>query len=190
MIIEVDDSNRLQHAIEQIVAAIETEHPGTASITQEQVDGRTYYALKGSAPMTIQYTFIDGYWLMGTNRALLMQAIQDRAAALTLPRSPEFRSQLPTDGPAFFSGLFYYNLGATVGPIADQLKAAGALTPELQSKVDALAANRAPGLVYVYADPDHIKAGSRSNLFQFALQTLATGNLLTPMSVAPVVVSQ
>jgi hypothetical protein len=64
------------------------------------------------------------------------------------------------------------------------------LTPELQSKVDALAANRAPGVVYVYADPDRIKAGSRSNLFQFALQSLATGNLLTPVSVAPVVVSQ
>jgi hypothetical protein len=128
--------------------------------------------------------------LIGANRALLMQAIQDRAAALTLPRSSEFRAQLPADGPAFFSGLFYYNLGATVGPMADQLKATGMLTPDLQSKVDALTANRTPGLVYVYAEPDRIKAGSRSNLFQVALQSLATGNLLVPISVAPVVVGQ
>src|SRR5262249_3647561 len=140
--------------------------------------------------MTVHYTFVDGYWLIGANRALLMQAIQDRAAALTLPRSPEFRSQLPADGPAFFSGLFYYNLGSTVGPLIDQLKGAGMLTPDVQAKADALAANRAPGLVYVYADTDRIKAGSRSNLFQIALQSLATGNLLVPMSVAPVVVTQ
>jgi hypothetical protein len=74
--------------------------------------------------------------------------------------------------------------------LVDQLKATGMLTPDVQAKADALAANRAPGLVYVYADPDRIKAGSRSNLFQIALQSLATGNLLVPMSVAPVVVTQ
>ncbi len=184
LVIEVENADRLQHAIEQIAAVMEQQIPGSASVTHEEVEGRTYYALKGSGPMTIHYTFIDGYWLMGANRALLMQAIQDRAAALTLPRSPEFRAQLPADGPAFFSGLFYYNMGSMIGPLADQLKAAGALTPELQSKVDALTSNRAPGLVYVYADPDRIKAGSRSNLFQIALQSLATGNLLVPMSVA------
>lgn len=190
LVVEVENAERLQRAIEQIVTAMEAERPGSASVTREQVNGRTYYALKGWSPVTVHYTFIDGYWLVGATRALLMQSIQDRDAALTLPRSPEFRAQLPADGPAFFSGLFYYNMGATVGPVADQLKAAGALTPELQSKVDALTANRAPGLVYVYADSDRIKAGSQSNLFQFALQALTTGNLWSGVLVPPSVVTQ
>ncbi len=133
IVVEVEDAARLQHAMEQIAAAMNTDHPGSAKLEHEMVEGRTFYVLSGG-PKTIHYTFVDGYWLMGANRALLMQAIQDRAAGLTLPRSPEFRSQLPADGPAFFSGLFYYNMGAVVGPVADQLKATGMLTPDLQSK--------------------------------------------------------
>jgi hypothetical protein len=165
--LELDNASQLQSAMERVIP----------SITKEVVDGRTYYAIT-VLPMPLHYTFVDGYWLIGSTRAQLMRSISNRAAALTLPRSPEFRAQIPQDGQTFFSGLMYYNLGTTIGPIADQLKSAGLLTPDLQTAVDSLTTNRTPGLVYVYGEPDRIQVGSRSNLFQMGLQALISGNPL------------
>lgn len=182
--VEVENAERLQWAMEQIAATIsrdKPEHP--ISIAKETVDSRTYYTLTSTGPMVpMHYTFVDGYWLLAPSRAVLMKAIQDRAAALTLPRSAAFRAQLPVDGHAFFSGLLYYNMGLIAGPVADQLKASGMLNPEIQSKVDALTSNRAPGLVYVYGEPDRIQVGSRSNLLQVGLQTLVA---MSPAGGAP-----
>ena len=165
--VEVENAARLQGAIEQAVPTVK----------KEQVDGRTYYSI-AETPMPIHYTFVDGYWLLGSSRAQLMRAISNRAAALTLPRSAEFKAQMPQDGNTFFSGLLYYNLGSTLGPIADQLKSTGMLTPQLQSQVDTLTANRTPSLVYVYGETDRIQVGSRSSLFQMGLQALLSGNPL------------
>jgi ferric-dicitrate binding protein FerR (iron transport regulator) len=173
--IEVDSAERLQWAIEQIAAATPQYQPqNPLKVTSEAVDGRTYYTVTpGDSGAPINYTFVDGYWLIAPSRALLMKAIQDRDAALTLPRSAPFRAQMPVDGQAFFSALLYFNMAPMVGPMADQLKASGLLDAETQSKLDAVTANRTPGLVYVYGEPDRIQVGSRSNLMQMGLQTLA-----------------
>jgi len=173
--VEVENASRLQRAIEQAVPTVK----------KEQVDERTYYSI-AETPMPIHYTFVDGYWLLGSSRAQLMRAISNRAAALTLPRSAEFRAQMPQDGNTFFSGLLYYNLGSTLGPIADQLKSTGMLTPQLQTQVDTLMANRTPSLVYVYGETDRIQVGSRSNLFQMGLQALLSGNPLMGLPMAPI----
>jgi hypothetical protein len=113
-----------------------------------------------------------------------MRSISNRAAALTLPRSAEFKAQMPQDGQTYFSGLMYYNLGSTFGPIADQLKSTGMLTPQLQSQVETLTSNRTPSLIYVYGEPDRIQVGSRSPLFQMGLQALISGNPLQGLPIA------
>jgi hypothetical protein len=165
--VEVDNASRLQGAIEKVAP----------TVTKDVVDGRAYYSITDT-PMAIHYTFVDGYWLLGPSRAQLMRAISNRAAGITLPRSAEFRAQMPQDGHTFFSGLLYYNLGSTIGPMADQLKSMGMLTPQLQSQVETLTANRTPSLIYVYGEPDRIQIGSHSNLFQMGLTALASGNPL------------
>ena len=172
--IELDDAVRLQTAIERAIP----------TVNKEQADGRTYYSVT-TMPMPIHYTFVDGYWLLASSKAQLMLAISNRAAALTLPRSPEFKAQMPQDGHAFFSGLLYYNLGSTIGPIADQLKTTGMLTPQLQSQVDSLMTNRTPSLIYVYGEPDRIQVGSRSSLFQMGLQALLSGNPMLGLPFPP-----
>jgi hypothetical protein len=136
--------------------------------------------------MPAYYTFVDGYWLLGSSRAVLMKAISDRAAGLTLSRSSGFRGQLPPDGPGFFSGLMYYNLGATLGPIADQLTASGLLSPQVQTQVSTITANRAPGLVYVYGETDSIRVGSRSNLFQVGFDAIGAMLAGDPLAGIPV----
>jgi len=169
--VELNDALRLQSAIEKT----------PLTLAKEVVEGRTYYTIS-EIPMPVHYTYVDGYWLLGSSRAQLMRAISNRAAGLALPRSAEFKAQLPQDGHTYFSGLLYYNLGSTVGPIADQLKTTGMLTPQLQSQVDMLMTNRTPSIIYVYGEPDRIQVGSRSNLFQMGLQALLSGN---PMAGLP-----
>jgi hypothetical protein len=169
----VDDASRLQKAIEQVVP----------TVTKELVDGRTYYSI-AILPVQVHYTYVDGYWLVGSSRAQLVQAISNRAAAQTLPCSAEFKAQIPQDGQTFFSGLLYYNMGSTLGPVVDQLKASGLLTPELQSQADSLTSNRAPSLVYVYGEPDRLQVGSRSSLFQMGLHALMSGNPLMGLPMA------
>jgi hypothetical protein len=140
--------------------------------------------------VSVHYTFVDGYLLAGATRALLTTAIDARAAALTLPRSAEFRAQLPMDGHSNFSGLLYYNLGSAVAPLAEQLRATGILTPEQDKSISLLTSNREPALIYAYGEPERIQVGSRSGLLSLGLQavgTLSTGSpnmgsfLITPV---------
>lgn len=164
---EVENAPRLESAIEQVIHAVQ----------KEQVDGRTFFLLN-ETPMPVHYTFVDGYWLLGSTRAQLLRAISNRAAGLTLTRTPEFRNLLPQDGHTFFSGLMYYNLGSTLGPIVDQLKSLKMLTPQTQAQADTLMGNPAPSLIYVYGEPDALQVGSRSTLFPMGLHALMAGNPL------------
>jgi len=81
---------------------------------------------------------------------------------------------LPNDGYTNFSAIFYHNIGPVVGPLAQQLKASGALTPQQQQSVDALTANSAPGLIYAYGEPDRIVVASNTGFMGLDLGTLLT----------------
>lgn len=185
--IEVQSPMRLQTAIGALVAAVQTAGPAAGfALSSETVNNRTYYALTLSqpAPLTIHYTYVDGYLLAGATRALLDAAIRNRASALTLPRSAEFRSRMPLDGHNNFSAIFYYNLGSAVAPLVDQLKTSGLLAPEQEAAIASLTANREPSLIYVYGERERIVVGSRSGLLGLGLQAmagLATGNLMQGM---------
>jgi hypothetical protein len=179
---------RLQTAIEAVATAVRTLEPAAGfALESSTVNNRTYYTLSLTqpAPATIHYTYIDGYLLAGATRTLLDAAITNRAAALTLPRSVEFRSRMPLDGHNNFSGIIYYNLGSAVAPLADQLRTSGLLTPEQEASIATLTANREPSLIYVYGEPERIVVGSRSGLLDLGLQAmagLATGH---PMGMLP-----
>ena len=134
---------------------------------------RTYYSLTSSkVAYEIDYVFTDGYLLIAPTQGLLTTSIQTRASGITLERSAAFRAQLPQDGHVNFSGLLYYNLGVQLGPVADQLKSSGMMTPAQQQSLAALTANREPGLIYAYGEPDRIVVASRSGFFGLGLDTL------------------
>lgn len=172
--VEVDNSARLQRSIEQAVKTAQKDSPDAAvQLASQQVNGLTYYTLTTSKlPVEIYYVFTDGYLLIAPSRALLITSMQSRASGMTLSRSSAFRAQLPQDGHVNFSALLYYNLGAAVGPVVDQLKASGVMTPEQQQSAALLTANREPGLIYAYGEPDRIVAASRSGFFGLGLDTL------------------
>jgi hypothetical protein len=172
--IEVNNPAAIEGAIGQAVTAAQRDYPDAGlQLANSQVSGRTYYSLTSTkVAYEIDYVFTDGYLLMAPSQALLTASIQTRSSGITLERSTGFRAQLPQDGHVNFSALLYYNLGAQIGPVADQLKSSGIMTKEQQQSVAALTANREPGLIYAYGEPDRIVVASRSGFFGLGLDTL------------------
>jgi hypothetical protein len=173
--LEVYDPARLERTIETLVAkANSSQQNVTLNLTQTQAGGRTYYALRsGQSPFEFDYTFVDGYLLAAANQSLLTQAISQRATGYTLARSAGFKALVAPDGFTNFSAILYQNFASVLGPLADGLRATGALSADQQKSVDALKANSAPSLVYAYGEPDRIEVASTGSFFGLNLDALA-----------------
>lgn len=176
--IEVYDSARFQRTLSTLVDRFNQQSSGSSGklqVSSEQVDSRAFYSLRTDKMpnLAAYYTFADGYLLMGSSEANLVQAIQNRESGRTLVNSSTFRSQLPQDSYTNFSAILYTNIGRSLGPLADQLKALGALNSTQQQSVSALLANTAPGLICVYGEPDRIVAATKNSFLGFNLATLA-----------------
>jgi hypothetical protein len=173
--LEVYDPARLEHTIETLVAKGNSAQPNAAlTLTQAQTAGRTYYTLRsGQSPFEVDYTFVDGYLVAAASQPLLVQAISQRAAGYTLARSAGFKALVAPDGFTNFSAILYQNFASVLGPLADGLRATGALNADQQKSVDALKANSAPSLVYAYGEPDRIEVASTGSFFGLNLDALA-----------------
>ncbi len=172
--VEVNDPSRLEWSIEQMVKAAEQAQPDAQiQFTHEVLNGLTYYTLSSAkSPIAVNYVFTDGYLLIAPNHGLLATSIQNRTAGNTLASSTTFRAQLPQNGQMNFSALVYYNASAAIAPMADQLKQTKFLTEEQNKALAMLTADRAPTLIYAYAEPDRIVAATRGSFFGLGLDTL------------------
>jgi hypothetical protein len=174
VIAEIYNSERLQFAIGKLVDAFNQNAPtdaGKLTLTTEQANGRNYYVLNSSKTgLTAYYTYVDSYLVAGSTTALIDQAISNRQAGYTLPKSQTFRSLLPQDRYANFSGVIFYNASSTLGPILKQLK--GAATPAEQRSLDAFMSNSTPTLIYAYGEPQRITLASTGSFFGMNIGTL------------------
>jgi len=172
--VEVNNPTRLEWSFEQMVKTAQQAQPDAQiQLTNEVLNGLTYYTLTSAkSPIAVNYVFTDGYLLMAPNHGLLATSIQNRTAGITLESSTTFRQQLPQNGQMNFSGLVYYNPSAAIAPMADQLKQTKFLTADQQKALEALTADRAPTLIYAYAEPDRIVAATRGSFFGLGLDTL------------------
>jgi hypothetical protein len=155
----------------------EANHPdGSLQLAKQQVGSQTYYTIRDQkhANFEVDYTYVDSYLIAGPDIATLSRAILDRQAGNTLTHSPTFRALLPSDGYTNFSAIFYHNIGPVVGPLVEQIKAVGRLTAQQQQSIATLQANTAPGLIYVYGEPDRIVVASNTGFMGFDLGTLMT----------------
>jgi hypothetical protein len=183
--VEVNDPARLEWSIEQMVNA---KPDADIQLTHELVNGLTYYTLTSAkSPIAVNYVFTDGYLLMAPNHGLLATSIQNRTAGNTLTSSSTFRAQLPQNGLMNFSALVYYNASAAIAPMADQLKQTKFLTADQQKALAVLTADRAPTLIYAYAEPDRIVAATQGSFLGLGLDTLVglngadAGNLISKL---------
>ncbi|MBZ5592910.1 MAG: FecR domain-containing protein [Acidobacteriia bacterium] len=173
--IEVYDPVRLEHTIETLVAKANSSQQKVAlNLTQAQVSGRTYYALRSAqSPLEVDYTFVDGYLVASASQALVAQAISQRATGYSLSRSAGFKALVAPDRFSNFSAILYQNFAAVLGPLADQLRATGTLGTDQQKALDTLKANANPSLVYAYGESDRIEVASTGSFFGLNLDALA-----------------
>jgi ferric-dicitrate binding protein FerR (iron transport regulator) len=175
MIFEVNDSEHLQRAFERVVVEINKEAAkhGKAGLTWDNADfgGRPYYALKSNDfGVEVNYTYANGYMIVGPSRALVQRAVQTKESGYTLVRSAKFTAGLPVDGKTDFSAVFYHNLGPLVQPFADRIaSSANNLPQEQQQAIKQMAADLPPTLAYAYAQGDSITFAANTEGGPFGL---------------------
>jgi len=179
VIIEVNNPGALQLAIEKLVQdsnlqAAKSNEPAL-NLTQEQYGGRTFYTVRAQAAgisTEYDYVFADGYIIIAPSRALLLAAIQTRANGTSLARSASFRSLLPSDNQANFSGMFYQNLAPILKPVASQL-------PSQQfALLQQLAGDAKPSVMCAYGESDRIEVATNGKLLDLNPSGLALLHLL------------
>jgi hypothetical protein len=179
VVFEVNDPATLQSTVTKLIEDFNREatpQQGSLQLTQRQVGSQTYFTLRNQKQSNaeINYTFVDSYLVAAPDIGAVSRAIQNRQTGYTLTHSSTFQALLPNDGYTNFSAIFYHNTGPVIGPLLDQIKSTGALTPQQQQSIALLEANTAPGLIYVYGEPERIVAASNTGFMGFDLGTLMT----------------
>ena len=87
MVFEVNDSAHLQQTLERIVGEINKEAAkfGKAGLVWDraELDGRSYYTLKSADfGVEVNYTYVNGYMVMGPSRAMVAAFSADARARL------------------------------------------------------------------------------------------------------------
>lgn len=175
LIVEVYDPARLQAALMRVVEAANEQarlanKPGI-ELTTSELNGQTYYTLKSAqAPVEINYTFANRYFIAAPSRALVDRALNIKSTGMNIRQAPRFRDALPQGSDPNFSALVYQNLGSVIDTFAPY---AERLTNDKNVSADKVAAlaSRVPALAYAQAYDDRIV---------FALPTQGAPFGLTP----------
>jgi hypothetical protein len=175
MVFEVNDPEHLRQTLERVVAEINKEAAkfGKTGLVWDHADisGRTYYTLRSTDfGVEVNFTYVNGYMIVGPSRALVERSVRLQEAGYTLLRSARFTAGLPADGNANFSALFYHNLAPLVQPFAERIASSAANLPqEQQQAIKAMAADMPPTLAYAYARGDSITFAANTEGGPFGL---------------------
>lgn len=175
LIFEVNTPEQLQQTLERVVGEVNKEVArfGKSGLAWDkaEVGGHVYHTLKSTDfGVEVNYTYANGYMIVGPSRALIERALQLHDSGVSLLRSPAFMAGLPSDGNANFSALFYHNLAPLVQPFADKIAStAGNLPSGPQQAVKALATDMPPTLAYAYAQGDTITFAANTEGGPFGL---------------------
>jgi hypothetical protein len=165
IIVEVNNPGALQLVIEKSIQRSNREAQGAnvpgITLEQQQIGGRTFYTIHMPGPglaTECDYTFADGYMLLAPSRALLLAALDTHSDGSSLARSASFRSLLPSDNQANFSGMLYQNLSPILKPLASEV------TSQQFSVLQQLAADSKPSVICAYGETDRIEVATNGKL--------------------------
>jgi ferric-dicitrate binding protein FerR (iron transport regulator) len=172
MVIEVNNPSALESTLEKLVQAIRNQTQGTKAhaitIEQNTVDSQVYYTVRDVTAGTAvtEYTFVNGFMVMGANRAVVMDALKTQASGNSLSRTAAFRASLPRDENENYSSVAYQNLSPVLTPLLSQF------TGEAAQAIQKLAADARPTVICAWGKDNRIEAASDSRLFGFDFLTL------------------
>ena len=173
LVFEVNDPAHLQQTLEHVVSEVNKQaaYLGKSGLAWEKNDigGRTYYTLRSAefGFLEVDYTYANGYLIVGPSRALVERALTSRDSGQSLLRSAKFTAGLPADGNANFSAVFYHNIAGLVP--AGLASTAENLPSGPQQAVKAIAAQMPPTLAYAYAQGDSITFSANTEGGPFGL---------------------
>jgi len=187
VVIEVNDSQRLEQTLEKLTASIDAQLVGKnahkVAIESSNVNGQTFYAVDDitSGNTVANYTFADGFMIVAPSRALVMDAMSTYTTGNSLAHSAAFRALLPKDTDENYSAIAYQNLTPVLTPLLSQF------TGETADAVRQLASDARPTVICARGEENRIGLASDSHLFGFDFATLETllnfGNKHTAVSV-------
>ena len=171
-IVEVNQPERLQQSLQKVVTALNLEAQkkgySVTLVADPVVSGQPKtYTLKTTGPATapeIHYLYSDGYLVAGSTNELILSAVRSRNAGVRLDTSGTFRTLLPTDQHANFSGLVYQNA-------QEALRFLSNLAPDQQQTARELAEKIGPTLIGAYADADRIQVTTFGSSMDLLMQT-------------------
>jgi hypothetical protein len=173
LVFEVNDPAHLQQALERVVGEVNKEAAkfgkGSLAWEQSEMGGRKYYTLRSKdfGFLEVNFTYANGYMIVGPSRALVERSLTVRDSGLSLLHSQKFTAGLPADGNANFSAVFYHNIGGLVP--AGLTGAADNLPSGPQQAVKAITADMKPTLAYAYAQGDSITFAANTEGGPFGL---------------------
>jgi len=173
-VIEVNDPDRLEQALERLTEAIRNQTGGNAkhsiAIEASEAAGQRYYSIHDTVTGNVvaQYTYANGYMIVAPSRALLNEAMQDYSTGNSLANSAAFKALLPKDANEDYSAVAYQNLSPVLTPLLSQLNG------ETADAVRKLAADARPTVICARGEQSRIEAASDSRLFGFDFLTLET----------------
>jgi hypothetical protein len=173
LVFEVNDPAHLQQTLERVVNEVNKQaaYFGKSGLSWEKADisGRTYYTLRSAdfGLVEVNYTYANGYLIVGPSRALVQRALTTRESGQSLLRSAKFTAGLPADGNANFSAVFYHNIAGLVP--AGLASTADKLPSGPQQAVKAIASDMPPTLAYAYAQGDSITFAANTEGGPFGL---------------------
>jgi hypothetical protein len=148
------------------------------SVQQSEQDGVTYYIVRipsAQKPFAIAYAFVDGYLIVASNRAGLVEAVRVHRSGQSLAKSSKFLASLPP-GNSQMSGLLYED------PIAIAALTMQNISPEIAGSLSHTTVATPPVMVTAYGDESAIRQVSQSASFDagaaLVVAAIAVPNLL------------
>jgi hypothetical protein len=125
-------------------------------LAQESVGGRTWSTIQpGGVPLSITWTYDQGYMVAGSDRAVAERAIATRNGGSPLVWSPAFLGQLPSSAGLHPSAFAWLNAKGALGILS---------TLSSNPAVTELVAAHDPILVVFDGTPEQIHASSRTRI--------------------------
>ena len=172
-ILKASDPKHLQQTLSSLLKtaqfrAEEFEEEGTTISTVEIPNGQTR--------LKIGYAIVDGYWILGSSREAVANAIHLHVSGGSLGRSKKFLAALPPNHTAEASALFYQD------PIAMASLQLRGFSPEMAKSLAEAGSESVPGLIALYGEESAIREASRGGNFDvpavLIVAAIAIPNLL------------
>jgi type IV pilus assembly protein PilA len=152
--LHVNDAIGLQQTFSKLLMAA---HMETRHMAEGKFTVNSFQVPSGPEPLQINYSFADGYLLVGSSRAALSESLRVHQSGESLAKSAKFRAALPDNQAQVATALHYQNMGSAMAMFMKQLP------PDFIQTLPPTSMEVAASVSAIYGSDRAIRATSNSN---------------------------